>query len=467
VPALLLSKKFTSITARLFFASALLLPVFLGVTGFFLDRAFQVSLLTAEKARLQRNIYLLYSAADLPTKLLKKNEKPRLIMPKELKDKDFERINSGLYAYLFNDKKELVWQSNSTSLQTPPTYDQISPKLKLGESAEIIFELENENYFLAYSDIFWEVAKNREVPFRFVAVHDSEDFIAEKNAYRNQLWKWLGAVGILLLIAQTAILRWGLQPLKQLAKALNAMQSGDTRDIEGDHPDELQDIVDNLNQVLAREQALRQRYRNSLSDLAHSLKTPLAVMQAKLSQASADAELQQLVAEQVARMNQVVSYQLQRAVSSQQQGSHQRTELEPIVLRLLNVLQKVYANKGMKIQTTLAAHSVFAGDEQDLMEVIGNIAENAFKYGKSQVAIHSEIKDKHLVICISDDGPGIPAEQQTRILERGHRLDTNIPGQGIGLAVAADIIHSYAGQLKVGKSPLGGAEFQLWLPTTN
>jgi two-component system sensor histidine kinase PhoQ len=303
------------------------------------------------------------------------------------------------------------------------------------------------------------------VPFRFVAVHDSEDFIAEKNAYRNQLWQWLGAVGVLLLIAQTAILRWGLKPLKKLAKALNAMESGDTRDIEGDHPDELQDIVDNLNQVLAREQALRQRYRNSLSDLAHSLKTPLAVMQANLSQASADAELQQLAAEQVARMNQVVSYQLQRAVSSQQQGSHQRTELEPIVLRLVNALQKVYANKAMKVQTSLAAHSVFAGDEQDLMEVIGNITENAFKYGKSHVSIHSEIKDKHLLICISDDGPGIPAEQQSRILERGHRLDTNIPGQGIGLAVAADIVHSYAGELKVSKSPLGGAEFQLLLPT--
>lgn len=229
----MLSKKLTSITARLFFASALLLPIFLGVTGFFLDRAFQTSLITAEKARLQRNIYLLYSAADLPTKPLRKNEKPRLVMPKELRDKDFERINSGLYAYLFNDKKELIWQSNSTSLQTPPTYDQISPKLNADQSAEIIFEFENENYFIAYSDIFWEVAKNREVPFRFVAVHDSEDFIAERNAYRNQLWQWLGAVGILLLIAQTAILRWGLSPLKKLAVALNAMQSGDTRDIEG------------------------------------------------------------------------------------------------------------------------------------------------------------------------------------------------------------------------------------------
>lgn len=460
----MLSKKLTSITARLFFASVLLLPAFLGVTGFFLDRAFQTSLITAEKARLQRNIYLLYSAADLPTKPLRKNEKPRLIMPKELRDKDFERINSGLYAYLFNEQKELVWQSNSTSLQTPPTYDQISPKLNADQSAEIIFEFDNENYFIAYSDIFWEVAKNREVPFRFVAVHDSEDFIAEKNAYRNQLWQWLGAVGILLLIAQTAILRWGLSPLKKLAVALNAMQSGDTRDIEGDHPDELQDIVDNLNQVLAREQALRQRYRNSLSDLAHSLKTPLAVMQAKLSQASADEELQQLAADQVARMNQVVTYQLQRAVSSQQQGSHQRTDLEPIVHRLLNALQKVYVSKGVHAQSTLAAHSIFAGDEQDLMEVIGNITENAFKYGKSHVIVHSELKDKQLLITIADDGPGVPPEQQTRILERGHRLDTSLPGQGIGLAVAADIVHSYGGKLSVSQSALGGAQFQLLLP---
>lgn len=460
----MLSKKLTSITARLFFASVLLLPAFLGITGFFLDRAFQTSLITAEKARLQRNIYLLYSAADLPTKPLRKNEKPRLIMPKELRDKDFERINSGLYAYLFNEQKELVWQSNSTSLQTPPTYDQISPKLNADQSAEIIFEFDNENYFIAYSDIFWEVAKNREVPFRFVAVHDSEDFIAEKNAYRNQLWQWLGAVGILLLIAQTAILRWGLSPLKKLAVALNAMQSGDTRDIEGDHPDELQDIVDNLNQVLAREQALRQRYRNSLSDLAHSLKTPLAVMQAKLSQASADEELQQLAADQVARMNQVVTYQLQRAVSSQQQGSHQRTDLEPIVHRLLNALQKVYVSKGVHAQSTLAAHSIFAGDEQDLMEVIGNITENAFKYGKSHVIVHSEHKDKQLLITIADDGPGVPPEQQTRILERGHRLDTSLPGQGIGLAVAADIVHSYGGKLSVSQSALGGAQFQLLLP---
>ncbi len=459
----MLSKKFSSISARLFFASALLLPIFLGLSGFFLDQAFQTSLVTAEKIRLRHNIYLLFSAASLPVKPLKKNEQPRLLLPRELKDKDFERINSGLYGYLFNDQKQLVWKSNSTSVQTSPAYDTISP-VRNKESAEILFEMDNEDYFIAYTDIYWEVAKNREVPFRFVVVHDSEDFIAEKTAYRNQLWQWLGALGLLLLMAQTIILRWGLKPLKKLAVALNAMQSGNTSDIQGNHPEELQDVVDSLNQVLARESALRQRYRNSLSDLAHSLKTPLAVLQARLGQQSRDAELQQLVDEQVARMNQVVTYQLQRAVSSQQQGSHQRTPVEPVLQRLTKVLLKVYADKNIDVKLALDSNAVFAGDEQDLMEMLGNITENAFKYGKSQVHISSQPEGKQLLITIADDGPGVPADQQRRILERGQRLDTTIPGQGIGLAVAADIIHSYDGSIRVTSSTLGGAEFQILLP---
>ncbi len=462
------SKKFSSITARLFLASLLLLPVFLGVTGFFLDRIFQTSLIEAEKARLRGHIYLLFSAAELPDKPLKKSDKNKLQMPAALIDTEFERINSGLYAYIYDDKKELIWNSNSAALQIAPTYDKVSPTFKTDQMAETTIELNGDNSFIAHFDVIWEDAKNREHPFRFVVVHNSEDFLDQKIAYRNQLWKWLGAVGVLLLVAQTAILRWGLRPLKKLALALNAMQSGDTNNIQGDHPHELQDIVNNLNQVLEREQALRQRYRNSLSDLAHSLKTPLAVMQATLSQASADEELQQLVSEQVTRMNQVVSYQLQRAVSSQQQGSHQHTAVEPIVQRLLSALQKVYADKHVRVNCTLAPNSIFAGDEQDLMELLGNITENAFKYCKSHIMLSSRLDDrnncKQLFINITDDGPGIPPEQQARILERGQRLDTTQAGQGIGLAVAADIIRSYGGQLHIQQSILGGAEFQIQLP---
>lgn len=460
----MISKKFSSITARLFLASLLLLPAFLGITGFFLDRIFQTSLIEAEKARLRGHIYLLFSAAELPVKPLKKSDRNKLQMPASLIDTELERINSGLYAYIYDNKKELIWHSNSAALQTPPAYDKVSRTFKTGQMAETTIVLNGDNSFIAHYDVIWEDSRKREHPFRFVVVHNSEDFLDQKTAYRQQLWRWLGAVGILLLLAQTAILRWGLRPLKKLARALNAMQSGNTNNLQGKHPDELQDIVNNLNQVLAREQALRQRYRNSLSDLAHSLKTPLAVMQAKLGQASKDEELQQLVTEQVTRMNQVVSYQLQRAVSSQQQGSHQHTAIEPVVQRLFSALNKVYADKHIGVDCTLIANSIFAGDEQDLMELLGNIIENAFKYCKSRVQLTSHVEGKQLFIAISDDGPGIPPEQQECILERGHRLDTSQPGQGIGLAVAADIIRSYGGELKIQQSALGGANFEIQLP---
>jgi two-component system, OmpR family, sensor histidine kinase PhoQ len=159
-----------------------------------------------------------------------------------------------------------------------------------------------------------------------------------------------------------------------------------------------------------------------------------------------------------------VTYQLQRAVSSQQQGSHQRTVVESVVQRLTKVLLKVYADKNMDVKLELDAGAVFAGDEQDLMEMLGNITENAFKYGKSCVHISCKPHGKQLLIAIADDGPGVPADQERRILERGQRLDTSIPGQGIGLAVAADIIHSYDGDIRVTQSALGGAEFRIILP---
>ena len=452
--------KLTSISARLLVASALLLPLFLGRTGVFLDNAFQRSLMAAEDARLRTHLYLLFSVAELPNI---RTRKVNLEMPTVLMEPDFERLNSGLYAYIYNEEKELIWRSNSAALMDAPTNDRFAEQSTVGQ---LIVQEETHDESLRFSahyDVIWEDARGKGHPFRFAVTHDGDAFLAELKAYRNQLWRWLGAAGLLLLLAQTVILRWGLRPLSKLARALKAMQSGDTRNIAGEHPRELQRIVDNLNLVLAREEALRQRYRNSLSDLAHSLKTPLAVLQGKVNQDSSDGDLQQTLAEQVTRMNQVVTYQLQRAVSSQQQGLNQRIDVEQVVQRLVAALQKVYRDKQVDCQTSVN-NSLFVGDEQDLLELLGNLLENAFKYCHRQVRLEARTEQQQLVISISDDGAGIPIDQQERILQRGQRLDTTQPGQGIGLAVSADIIASYGGQLHIDRSSLGGAAFILTLP---
>jgi two-component system, OmpR family, sensor histidine kinase PhoQ len=460
-------RRFTSINSRLLFASALLLPFFLGLTGFFLDRAFDQSLKASERAQLRGHINLLFSVAE-PEK--NDQQLKRLRMPLTLSEADFEQLDSGLYAYIFNEEKTLIWQSNSANLREPPTYTSVAEQDKPGSMIVTERYLGNKLHFFAHYDVNWEDAKGKPHPFRFVVIHSANDYKAALKAYRNQLWRWLGAAAIFLLIAQTAILQWGLRPLSKLAIALKAMQSGDTSDIQGEHPKELQQLVANLNQVLEREQSLRQRYRNSLADLAHSLKTPLAVLQSKLSQINTnntsqnENELQDIVSEQVARMNQVVTYQLQRAVSSQQKGTLRRTRIEPVATRILSALQKVYAEKHIQVQQLLASNSIVAGDEQDMMEVLGNLLENAFKYGHRQVRISSRIENTFLCIDIEDDGQGVPDDHTERILERGQRLDTSKPGQGIGLSVAAEIIHSYAGRISVQRSALGGALFSVYLP---
>jgi two-component system sensor histidine kinase PhoQ len=453
--------RFSSISARLLFASALLLPLFLGLTGFFLDRAFENSLEVAEHSRLRGHINLLFSVAELSDN---KSGKNRLRMPITLIEADFERLNSGLYAYVYNGQQELVWHSNSAALLEPPHYTRLAINSQPGQMVIDQLVLEKKRYFVAHYDVLWEDAKGKPHPFRFLVMHSAAEYKAELSAYRRELWRWLGAAAVFLLLAQTAILHWGLRPLSRLAHALKAMQSGDTVNIEGEHPRELQRVVDNLNQVLAREQGLRQRYRNSLADLAHSLKTPLAVLQSKLGPDTPTDELQQIASEQVMRMNQVVTYQLQRAVSSQQTGTTRRTRLEPIAQRLLSALQKVYADKNIRHDCNLAPGSTVAGDEQDMMELLGNLLENAFKYGHSRVHVRSELEQQFVRVDIEDDGPGVPADERERILERGQRLDTNKPGQGIGLAIAAEIVSSYEGRILIQDSPLGGAKFSIYLP---
>jgi len=452
---------FSSISSRLFFASIFLLPSFLGLTGFFLDRAFYQGLIEAEELRLRAHINLLLSVAEMPN--VENSKYKDLRMPLTLYEADFERQNSGLYAYIFNAKKKVVWSSNSSSLKEMPSYDQVSHSDKPGKMVMDELPLFGRTYFVARYDSIWEDSQNKSHPYRFVVVHSGKSFRSELAAYRGELWRWLGAAALFLLIAQTIILRFGLRPLSRLASALHSMQSGDSNKIEGNHPRELQKVIDNLNQVLAREHSLRTRYRNSLADLAHSLKTPLAVLQSQLGN-SQQQDTQQLVHDQIQRMNEVISYQLQKAVSSQQTGTVRRTRLEPLVDRLIKALHKVYAEKNIKIDRQLAPNSTLMGDEQDMMELVGNLLENACKYGQSQVVVSSYRDNDYLWVNIEDDGPGIPSEDQDRILKRGQRLDTNLPGQGIGLSVATDIVQGYNGKIQVGRSSLGGAKFQFGIP---
>lgn len=216
-----LKARFSSIAARLLLASAVLLPLFLGLTGFFLDRAFENSLNVAESSRLRGHINLLFSVAEPEGR---NGRLDSLKMPVTLSEADFEHPNSGLYGYIFNGEEKLVWHSNSAALLDAPPFDKVVTKDSPGQLVFSEQLLDKKRHFVASYAVNWEGASGKPMPFYFVVIHGATEFKAELKAYRNELWRWLGAAGIFLLIAQTMILRWGLRPLGKLAVALKKIR---------------------------------------------------------------------------------------------------------------------------------------------------------------------------------------------------------------------------------------------------
>ncbi len=256
-------------------------------------------------------------------------------------------------------------------------------------------------------------------------------------------------------------MRWGLQPLRSIADELSRIESGQTDRLTGRYPRELKGLARNINSLIQHAQARQQRYRDSLGDLAHSLKTPLAILQGLSDRQEPVAAQSPVLAEQVSRMNQIVSHQLQRAAASGRNSLAKRLRVRPVVERIARSLDKVYQEKAIEVELEVADEAGFMGDEGDLMEVLGNLMDNAWKYGSGKVRISAQGQGGGLVLDVEDDGRGIADDQAAEVVRRGRRVDEHAPGQGIGLAVVEDILKAYRGELQIGRSALGGARFTI------
>jgi two-component system sensor histidine kinase PhoQ len=281
-------------------------------------------------------------------------------------------------------------------------------------------------------------------------------------------------VAVLLLVLQVVFLRWGLSPLHRMATDLKSIEAGASEALQGTYPRELKGVTDNLNLLIKSERKQQARYRTTLGDLAHSLKTPLAVITGvaeKLGKEKANGLAPETVAqietveEQLERMNQIITYQLQRAVQANGASAlARRVPVKKALERILGALDKVYASKGMRHTEEIDESAVFYGDERDLMEILGNVLDNAYKYGHAELRVSIQVVRggrEQLSLVVEDDGPGIAEEQRQFVLQRGARADTLAQGQGIGLAVVTDIVASYGGLIDVDNSPLGGARIQI------
>ncbi len=444
-----------SLQGRLLIASVAILPVVLLIAGLALSNAYSYSLENSVKERLQLQVYLILGAVEL--------KEDHIRFPERLQEPRYEQINSGLYASIHDQHSKLLWRSLSSILLDDPELTRAINHSGM-TTGEPRFEHLNEFGLYRFQlQIIWETAAE-EKSFVFTVMESDDLVVRDSQAYDQELTAWLSIIFLVALLAQTLILSWGLTPLRKMAKDLKAIEEGKSEKLVGNYPDEVKPVTTNLNQLIESERKQRERYRNTLGDLAHSLKTPLAVMRGAELEEHELYSYQSLVSEQVERMDQIVQYQLSRAVKSQNRPLGKAVKVTPIIERMLSALGKVYRSKGVVSEVELAPELTFYGDERDLMEVLGNIMENAFKYGHSEVHVKGRQKDGELMLQICDDGPGVTPDMRKVILQRGARLDTSIQGQGIGLSVATDIISSYQGEIEVTDSPLGGTCFVIRFP---
>ena len=431
-----------SINTRTVIGAGLVLSVFLILTGWTLDRAFEDSARTAIQERLRGQLYLVIGETDV-------SETGKIGLPVESTLARLNQPDSGLYASVYLDNKS-VWQSQSLIATQPPFISQLKP----GEERFELLSAEN-SFVLGYG-IEWQTATEN-ILLTFSIIEDTRSFRAQINQYRKTLWGWLGGMAILLLLAQLLVLRWGLRPLRTVANELMHIEQGQQEQLRADYPAELRGLTDNLNTLLSHERAQQQRYRHALDDLAHSLKTPLAVLQGAIDEPNT-------IREQVGRIQQSIDYQLQRAATAGRSGLNAPIPLKPVIDSLVSALQKVYRDKQLQFNLSVDTNLLIRADKGDLTELCGNLLDNACKWGQQVIKIDAKQIGDALNINIHDDGSGIPADQLEHILQRGGRADEAVTGQGIGLAVVQEIVNAYAGRLTLSNHDDGGLLVSITIP---
>lgn len=475
-----------SLRARVVLWVSVALTVLFAVTIVGLDKAFRDSTERALEDLLQVQLLGLIALAE-------PDRNGELMLPTDDIDPQFSVADSGLYGVVLDAEGKPLWQSLSLLGRGLPIDDLPEPgeQRYLGLEAAGLPPLE-----ALLMGVTWEFADERVVPYTFGIAVSLEPYNARQAAFRRNLIGWFAGITVTMLIVIGGLLGWVFRPVRRLERQVREVDSGARAALTGEYPTELVSLAANLNALIDTERRRLVRYRNTLDDLAHSLKTPLAVMRSLLAEMGADgvgrsaqsrrrgsgqvgtahvaerapvlgAEVStQVVAlgRELDRMDQRVSYQLRRARAGGATGiGVEPVSLRPVIDDLRHGLDKVYRDKRVSCEVRVAGGAAFQGDPGDLTEVLGNLLDNAYKYCKRRVRVLAATSGGRLSIDIDDDGQGIDPAEVDKLLERGTRADESVPGHGLGLAVVREIVELYQGELSIGRSELGGASVRVQL----
>ncbi len=444
-----------SLRLRLLLGTLIWIVASIALTGWGLGELFQQHVARQFHAELQTHLDQLTAQLDL-------DEQGRVVLKQALSDPRFQRPYSGYYWQVDQAATRGLLRSRSLwdeALSVPD--DQLN-------NAEVHQHLIDgpQQQRLA---IVERTVHLDEQPLRLIVAANAALMNVPVARFRSALWLALAVLGGGLVLAAAVQVYVGLAPLRRLQTALGRIRQSEATQLEGQFPSEVMPLVDEFNSVLAQNADIVTRARTQAGNLAHALKTPLTILSNAASAAKpSDAELANLVSHQVSLARQQVDYHLARAqaaATARLPGA--RTEVKPVIEGLLRTMRRLHVERGLDLQVReLPDGLAFRGEEQDLQEMLGNLLDNACKWAQSKIEVRAQAHQGNLLISVADDGMGVPAEQRELIMRRGVRVraDEQTPGNGLGMAIVADLAQLYDGELSLQESSMGGLQATLKLP---
>jgi signal transduction histidine kinase len=303
---------------------------------------------------------------------------------------------------------------------------------------------------------------DRPEPLLLYAAIDRTSADASVGSFTLRLGIALGVLAVGLIGGVLVLIRYGLRPLHEIEDKLGDVRAGRRDKLDGEYPSELSPLVREINTLITHNRNVVDRARTHVGNLAHALKTPLAVLK---NEAKGSDRLSDLVRRQTEAMTSNVNSYLKRAqAAAQAEVLGVRTEVKEPVEGIARMLERLHREKGVAIDVYVDPKAVFRGERGDFDELVGNLLENAAKWCKSRVNVMVTRNDDGMEVKVDDDGPGLPAEHRAKALERGKRLDESEPGTGLGLSIVSELADIYGGRLHLEDSPIGGLRARLVLP---
>lgn len=451
----------SSLTRRLIFIAALWSLAAIGLTGLGLTQFFERAAVSRLEETLRDQVFAVYGDADF--------DAAGELVPLTRAERQSERVYSGTYWQIDEVGRDgalrVAARSQSlfdTSLPPPPGgvaalrerfndplfYDARGPGGQHLRVAALMARIPR-----AKATLVFLTAQTR------TAVDEDSRRFAWTTAAA------LAALAAGLILAVFLQVRVGLRPLFAMEREVSDVREGRSQRLRRSYPSEIQPLADQLNALLDHTQEIVERQRIHVGNLAHALKTPLSVMLAEAE--DRPGPLAEVVNRQASVMREQVDHHLRRArAAARAQGAGERTEVAPVLDDLAVTLERIFEDKGVEIDWRAPDDLVFRGEKQDFTEIAGNVMENACKWAKRriQVAALTTGREGMFKLVVDDDGPGVPAERRSEILERGARLDERAPGSGLGLDIVEELTKAYGGTVTLADAALGGLRVELVLP---